>query len=94
MANNLEESFDIELFIGKIKNYLEIWNISAETYHDRQKKRGTWIKICRVFCEGFDEKDEKDRNEICPFILPFLLHDTVLTSDDEILKSGFWYEKR
>lgn len=69
MTENFEESFDIELFIGEIKNHPEIWNIAAETYHDRQKKRGAWIKICRIFCEGFDEKDEKERNEICKYYL-------------------------
>jgi hypothetical protein len=62
MAEYFEESFDIELFIGEIKNYPEIRNIFAETYHDHQKKRGAWIKICRIFCEGFDKKDEKERN--------------------------------
>jgi len=31
MSENLEENFDIELFIGEIKNHPEIWNIAAET---------------------------------------------------------------
>lgn len=67
MSENLEENFDIELFIGEIKNHPEIWNIAAETYHDRQKKRASWIKICRIFCKDFDEIDEKERNEICKY---------------------------
>lgn len=53
------------LIIGKVKNYPEIWNIADETYHNRKKKRGEWISICRVFYDGFDEKDQRGKNEIC-----------------------------
>lgn len=42
------EEVDVELFIEKIKMYPEIWNISSEDFHDRQKKRNAWIEICRV----------------------------------------------
>jgi hypothetical protein len=63
MAGNIED-LDTELFIGEIKNYPEIWNVASENYHDRLKKRGPWISVCRVFFEGFYEKDDKDKNEI------------------------------
>jgi len=56
MAVN-QEDVDIELFIGEVKYYGAV-----ETYHDKKKKRGTWINICRVFCDGFDEKDDRDKN--------------------------------
>lgn len=94
MAENLEESFDIELFIGEIKNHPEIWNISAETYHDRQKKRGAWIKICRIFYEGFDEKDEKERNEICKYYLipPFFFE--VATCKFMLLRFSDKYKRK
>jgi hypothetical protein len=64
MAVN-QEDVDIELFIGEVKNYPEIWNVAIDTYHDKKKKRGAWINICRVFYDGFDEKDDRDKNEIC-----------------------------
>lgn len=57
----------MELFIGEIKLYPEIWNIAEENYHDRTKKRKAWIDICRKICEGFDEKDELEKNEICKY---------------------------
>lgn len=41
-----------------MKKYPEIWNIGAEEYPDRTKKRGAWINICMASCEGFDEKSE------------------------------------
>ncbi|XP_050064634.1 uncharacterized protein LOC126553526 [Aphis gossypii] len=61
---NIDE-VDMELFIGEVKLDPEIWNIADNNYHDRTKKRGAWIEICRVFCEGFDEKDERDKNNMC-----------------------------
>lgn len=60
-----QEDVNIELFIGEIKNHPEIWSTAVKTYRDRKKKRDAWISICRVFCDGFDEKDEKGKNEIC-----------------------------
>lgn len=60
---NIDE-VDMELFIGEVKLHPEVWNIADDTYHDRTKKRGAWIEICRVFCEGFDEKDEREKNDI------------------------------
>jgi len=61
------DDVDIELFIQQVKHYPEIWNLAGESYHDRTKKRAAWIEICRVFCEGFDEKDERHKNEICKY---------------------------
>jgi len=61
MQFNIDE-VDMELFIGEVKLHPEIWNIAD---HDRTKKRVAWIEICRVFCEGFDEKDEREKNDIC-----------------------------
>lgn len=63
------ENIDIELFIGEVKNYKEIWNVADENYHDRTKKRSAWINICRVFFPSFDDKDEKERNDICKYII-------------------------
>lgn len=59
------DHFDIELFIGEIQKYPEIWNIGSENYHDRIKKRGAWSNVCRNFCEGFEEKEDQQKNEIC-----------------------------
>lgn len=67
VVENLEEGFGIEPFFGEIKNHPEVRNIAAETYHDRQNKRGAWTKIRRIFREVFDEKDEKERNEMCKY---------------------------
>jgi len=58
----------MELFIREIKHHPEIWDLATESYHDRTKKRGVWIDICRVFCEGFDEKDERQNNYIYNFL--------------------------
>lgn len=34
MAGNCKE-VDIELFVGEVNNYPEIWNVAVETYKDK-----------------------------------------------------------
>lgn len=65
--SDIDDRVDIELLIGEVKNYKEIWNISDESYHDRTKKRSAWINICRVFFPSFDDKEDKERNDICKY---------------------------
>ena len=71
--SNFEELLDTELFIGEVGEYPEIWNVAAEEYHNRAKKRSAWINVCGVFCEGFDEKDERDKNETCKYIIQIFI---------------------
>ncbi|XP_078048306.1 uncharacterized protein LOC144475855 isoform X1 [Augochlora pura] len=64
--SSIEDSaLDIELFIEEVKKFPEIWNVAAEEYHDRTKKRSAWLEICRIFYDKFDERHERDKNEIC-----------------------------
>jgi hypothetical protein len=66
-VSNIKPLLDRERLIGEVEKYPEIWNITSEEYHNRAKKRNAWINVCRVICEGFDEKDERDKNEICNY---------------------------
>lgn len=59
------ENLDVELFIEEVKKHPLIWNVALEEFHDRNKKRSAWITICRQFSEAFDEKEDKEKNEIC-----------------------------
>lgn len=61
------DDVDIELLIGEVKSYKEIWNIADENYHDRTKKRSAWSQCCQNFFPSFDEKDDKERNDICKY---------------------------
>ena len=72
-VSNFEELLEIELFIGEVRKYTEIWNVAAEEYHNRTKKRSACINVCQVFCEGFDDKDERDKNEICKYIIQIFI---------------------
>lgn len=58
------DKIDIELLIGAVKNYPELWNVTTETYHDRNKKIEVWIKMYEEFCEWFNEKNDKERKKI------------------------------
>lgn len=69
MTDNTDDNVDIGLFIGEVKNYKEIWNIANRNYYDRTKKRNAWINICRVFYPLFDEKNEKEKNDLCKYII-------------------------
>lgn len=62
---NIEETLDVELFIEAIRSHPEIWDTASEEYHDRAKKRNAWVAICEMFCEGFEELADKEKNEIC-----------------------------
>lgn len=62
----MTDELDIELFIEEVKKHPEIWDIAAEEYHDRIKKRGAWIDICRKFVT-FDEMEEREKNEMCKY---------------------------
>lgn len=50
-----EIQVDIQLFIDKIKNYPEIWNVAYEDYHNRTKKRAARIKVCEKFYENYEK---------------------------------------
>lgn len=69
MTDNADDNVDIGLFIGEVKNYKEIWNITDRNYYDRTKKRNAWINICRVFFPLFDEKNEKEKNDLCKYTI-------------------------
>lgn len=60
----------IEFFISEIEKYPEIWNISSEEYKDKDKKRIAWERICEIFCDGYHNRSEDEKQEICKYILP------------------------
>lgn len=65
----MDSEIDVELFIEEVKKYPELWDVSCSDYKDKVKKRNAWIEICSVFCEGFKEKEEKDKCDIGKFLL-------------------------
>ena len=56
---------DTELFIVEVKNRVHLWNTACPDYHDRTKKRSSWIEIAKVFFNTFDEKTDAERSDIC-----------------------------
>ena len=59
-----EDFPDTELLIEEVRKRPEIWDVSSELYKDKHKKQSAWIGICQQFIVDFDEKDEKEKNEI------------------------------
>jgi hypothetical protein len=66
------EVLDIELFISEIQKYPEIWDLTIESYHDRKKKRSAWLKVCRAFCDDFEEKEDKEKTQISKYIYIYI----------------------
>ncbi|KAJ8893783.1 hypothetical protein PR048_006384 [Dryococelus australis] len=58
-----EDVLDLELVIVEAKKHPDIWNVAAEEFHDRSKKRSSWIDVCRQFCDGLDEKEDSEKNQ-------------------------------
>ncbi|KAG8190578.1 hypothetical protein JTE90_014055 [Oedothorax gibbosus] len=65
MADSEDFEFDAERFIDEVRNQPAIWDPDDEGYHTKQKKREAWLEICRAFCDGYDQKNEQHRSEIC-----------------------------
>ncbi|XP_076656101.1 uncharacterized protein LOC143360834 [Halictus rubicundus] len=89
-ATNGGALLDIELFIEEVKKYPEIWNVAAEEYHDKTKKRSAWLQVCRAMYDNFDEKHEKDKNEMCTALIKKWrnIKDNFLKSIKKKTKSG------
>lgn len=67
--SELFENLTVEHFINEVKRHPEIWNPASEDYHDRDKKKSSWISISRRFCDEFDQKNDSEKNEICELYL-------------------------
>ena len=60
----MAESFDTELLIEEVKKCSELWDIKCEKYHDKNLKRSAWIRICSRLYSDFEEKTQKEKEEI------------------------------
>ncbi|XP_074041217.1 uncharacterized protein [Leptinotarsa decemlineata] len=56
--------FDADIFIEAIKSRPIIWNTTLPEYHDKIKKKDAWTEVCSLMCNGFEEKSEKEQNDI------------------------------
>jgi hypothetical protein len=65
----MADSFDTELFIESVKKFREIWDTKYELYHDKNVKRAAWMKICGIFEPSFEEKSQKEKDEIGKYSL-------------------------
>lgn len=59
--------FDADIFIEAVKNRPVIWNFSLPEYHDKIKKRNAWTEVCSLMCNGFEDKSEKEQNDLGKF---------------------------
>lgn len=55
---------DVELFIEEINKLPAIWDSASEEYRDKYMKRAAWVTLCETFCENFNDKSDKEKNDI------------------------------
>lgn len=54
---------DLEILISLVQEHPVLWDKTLEDYKDRIKTRNAWIEIFKQLNEGFEEMEDKERNE-------------------------------
>jgi len=60
---------DTDKFIIEIKKQKELWDISSTNYANKIIKQNSWIDVCRIFCEKYDEMPTNEKKEMCKYLL-------------------------
>lgn len=60
----MSESVNLELLITMIEERPVIWDKTLEMYKDRNLTRSAWKEICLAFVEDFDDKSDKQKDDI------------------------------
>jgi len=60
---------DTDKFIIKIEKRKELWDISSTNYANKIIKQNSWIDVCPIFCEKYDEMPTIEQNEMSKYLL-------------------------
>lgn len=60
----MTESLNLELLITMIEERPVIWDKTLNIYNDRNLTKNAWKEICLAFIELFDDKSDKDKDDI------------------------------
>ncbi|XP_022176281.1 uncharacterized protein LOC111039478 [Myzus persicae] len=55
---------DTDKFIVENEKRKELWDIASTNYANKIIKRNSWIDVCRIFCEKYDEMPTIEQNEM------------------------------
>lgn len=58
---------DVELLITEIKKRPVLWDVSDESYKDRNKKNDGWMEVATVMSENFGEKTKAEQRIISKY---------------------------
>lgn len=67
------EEINTELLISLIEERPAIWDKTLNIYKDKNIKESAWREICVILKEGFEEKEQKERQEFGKFLLIYLI---------------------
>jgi len=57
-------SLDTDKFIVEIEKRVELWDTASPNYANNIKQ-DSWLKICRIFHEGYDSMAKNQQKEVC-----------------------------
>jgi len=55
-------SFDTDKLIVKIEHRPSLWDTSHSDYVNKIIKQESWNDVCRIFKEGFDSMDAREKD--------------------------------
>lgn len=58
-------SLDVELFIGEVQKYPELWDINCEEYRHRNRKSRAWVEVAKIFIDDYDDLSVREKNDVC-----------------------------
>ncbi|XP_018311577.1 uncharacterized protein [Mycetomoellerius zeteki] len=68
------EEINTELLISLIEERPAIWDKTLNIYKDKNIKESAWREICVILKEGFEEKEQKERQEFGKLVLKKWTH--------------------
>lgn len=60
-------SLDVELFIGEVQKYPELWDISCEEYRHKNRKRQAWGEVAKIFIDDYDGLSVRKKNDVSKY---------------------------
>ncbi|KOB70669.1 Uncharacterized protein OBRU01_14845 [Operophtera brumata] len=57
-------SLDVELFIGEVQKYPELWDINCEEYRHKNRKSRAWGEVAKIFIDDYDDLSVREKNDV------------------------------
>ena len=55
--------FDTEKFICEVEQRPSIWDVSSNSYSNKNEKSKAWEELCLLFIDGLKDMEKDDKNK-------------------------------